>query len=82
MMMWYDGGWGWGGWILMTVAMAVLWALLITVVVLVVRYLATPRGPGSHERRIADDVLAERYARGEIDDDEYRRRLKLLHEHR
>jgi putative membrane protein len=29
-----------------------------------------------------EDVLAERYARGEIDDDEYGRRLTLLREHR
>ena len=81
MMMWYRGDWGWGGWILMTVAMVVFWALLITAVVLLVRYLVTSRGtvvPPAVGPRSAEDLLAERYARGEIDDDEYQRRLALL----
>ncbi|GAA2759091.1 SHOCT domain-containing protein [Actinopolymorpha rutila] len=30
-------------------------------------------------RPTPDDVLAERFARGEIDEDEYRRRLDVLH---
>ncbi|MGH3677659.1 MAG: SHOCT domain-containing protein [Mycobacterium sp.] len=86
-MMWYGGDWGWGGWLLMTVAMIVFWALLITAVVLLVRYLVsasrgsgvppTAAGPGS-----AEETLAQRYARGEIDDDEYRQRLTLLRQHR
>ena len=32
MMMWYGGDGGWVGWTLMTVAMVVFWALLITAV--------------------------------------------------
>jgi putative membrane protein len=82
MIMWYGGdGWGWGGWVLMTVGMVVFWALVITAVVLAVRYLASPRGTGANPKT-AEDVLAERYARGEIDDDEYQRRLTLLRQHR
>jgi NAD(P)-dependent dehydrogenase (short-subunit alcohol dehydrogenase family) len=47
MMMWYGGDWGWGGWVLITVAMIVFWALLITAVVLLVRYVISPsRGIG------------------------------------
>jgi putative membrane protein len=84
MMMWYGGDWGWGGWVLMTVAMIVFWALLITAVVLLVRYVASPsRGIGANQgvaQGGAEDVLAQRYARGEIDDDEYRRRLSLIRE--
>ena len=45
MMMWYGGDWGWGGWDLMTVAMVVFWALVITAVVLAVRYLAGRAAP-------------------------------------
>jgi putative membrane protein len=30
----------------------------------------------------AEEVLAERYARGEIDAEEYRQRRAVLHEHR
>jgi putative membrane protein len=86
--MWHDGwGWGWGGWVLMTVVMVVFWAVVITLVVLAIRYLTSDRGrsAGPQPGPITsgpEDVLAERYARGEIDDDEYRRRLALLREHR
>jgi putative membrane protein len=84
MMMWHGGDWVWGGSILMTVAMVVFWALLITAVVLVVRYLVSSHGTGSAPDAgpgRAESLLAERYARGEIDDDEYQRRLTLLHQH-
>ena len=40
--MWGDG-WGWGGWILMTVVMVLFWAVVITTIVLAIRYLAGPR---------------------------------------
>lgn len=36
MMMWYEGSWTWGGWVLLTIAMVLFWALLITAVVLLV----------------------------------------------
>jgi putative membrane protein len=73
------------GWILMIVGMVAVWALVITAVVLAVRYLAGPRGTaaipsGSGETR-AEDVLAQRFARGEIDENEYRQRLSLLCEY-
>ncbi|WP_424080370.1 SHOCT domain-containing protein [Mycobacterium sp.] len=82
-MMMMDGGhWGWGSWLLTTGITVVFWALVITVVVLLARYLlslsqrpTTTRSPGASG---AEQVLAERYARGEIDDDEYKRRLALL----
>ena len=85
MMMWHGGDWVWGGSILMTVAMVVFWALLITAVVLAVRYLISSQGTGSAPvagPSRAESLLAERYARGEIDDDEYQRKLTLLHQHR
>jgi len=85
---WMWNGGGWGGWILMTLVMVAFWGLVITAVVLAIRYLA---GGGSRHNRDgggpapagsrAEDVLAERYARGEIDDDEYQRRLTLIREH-
>lgn len=87
--MMYDGwGMGWGGWLLMTLVMIVFWAAVITAVVLVVRYVAGAgsgrpgAGPGPSGPAPAEDLLAERFARGEIDDDEYRQRLTLLREHR
>ncbi|MFF4733161.1 SHOCT domain-containing protein [Streptomyces mirabilis] len=91
-MMWYDGGWGSGGWFVMTVIMVLFWALLIAGVVALVHYFTNAhRGhqpglplssgePGPGGRR-AEDLLSERFARGEIDEDEYKRRVKLLREH-
>jgi uncharacterized membrane protein len=83
MMMMDDGHWGWGSWILTTLTTVVFWALVITAVVLLARYLlslsqrttGTTHAAGASN---AEQVLAERYARGEIDDDEYKRRLGLL----
>ena len=66
----HDGaGWGW-------VVMVLLVVLLIAVTVLLVRHFSDGRrGPG---RRDAEDLLAERFARGEIDEDEFRRRRDAL----
>ena len=51
-----------------------------------VRYLADSRHPGGGPPTPgparAEDLLAERFARGEIDDDEYRQRLTLLRDQR
>jgi len=80
--MWH-GGMGWGGWILITLMMVVFWAAVMTAIVLAVRHLSGGHRAqaGGSSSRSAEDVLAERYARGEIDDDEFRRRLTLLREH-
>ncbi|BBX84253.1 hypothetical protein MAUB_63570 (plasmid) [Mycolicibacterium aubagnense] len=81
----YGGGWGWGGWILTAVVAVLFFAVLITAIVAAVRYLsgthhgAAGAAPGA---RTAEDMLAERLARGEIDDTEYRQRMTALREHR
>jgi len=80
-MMWgYD--WGWGAWLVMSVMMVVFWGLVIAGIVVLVRYLTGPRqsgGPASDSgRESAEEQLAERFARGEIDEDEYTRRRQLL----
>jgi putative membrane protein len=89
--MWYDGGWGWGGWLVMAVIMVLFWGLVIAGLVALVHYLtathrshhqAGPPAESGQGSRRAEDLLAERFARGEIDDDEYKRRLALLREHR
>jgi len=81
----YGGGWGWG-WIITAVVLVVLFALVITAIVLAIRYLGGGgghRGRGSPQQaRGAEEVLGERFARGEIDEDEYRRRMSALQEHR
>ena len=82
MMGWYhDGSWGPGGWLLMTVSMAVVWGAVIAVLVMLFRLdrRTTPMsgrylGPAGDPER----VLGERFARGDIDETEYRLRLEVL----
>lgn len=68
-----DWSWNAGAWWWMTIAMVVFWGLVAWVVVTLARRPGPDRGS-----RTAEDVLAERYARGEIDDEEYHRRLAAL----
>ena len=79
------GGWGWGGWIPMGAVMVLLSAVLITAVVLAVRYLAGTDAQRNRADSAAssrpEDALAQRFAHGDIDEDEYRRRMTLLREH-
>jgi putative membrane protein len=79
-MMYWGSGMGSWGYVLMTVSMLLFWGLLITGVVLLVRYVAgerrqPPLPAGGPDPRT---VLAERFARGEINEDDYRQRLKVL----
>jgi putative membrane protein len=79
MRMMCDGG-GWGHWgVAPMIATVVVWALVITAIVLVARYLISLWSASRTARPTqAEDLIAQRYARGEIDDDEYRRRITLL----
>ena len=56
--------------------MVVFWGLVIGLIVLAVRGFSNRSDAGSG--RSALDVLKERYARGEIDDEEYERRKAKL----
>jgi len=81
-------GWGWGGGILMGVLMILLVVALVTTIVLAIKYLTTPQPtpeqgqPARNTQGRPEGLLAERFARGEIDEDEYRRRITVLREHR
>lgn len=83
MMYWWGEGMGGWGWAMMTISTVVFWALLIAGVVALVRYTRTAgvaRGPQTPAAATAEQILAERYARGEIDESEYRHRLDTLGE--
>ncbi len=78
-----DGG-GWAHWVWMAETF-LLWALLIAAVVLVVRHLVSAGGASASPATGApreDGLLAERYARGEIDDAEYQQRKTVLRKSR
>ncbi|NJC72442.1 hypothetical protein HC031_22375 [Planosporangium thailandense] len=72
-------GYGMGGWgyLFMIVSSLLFWGLLITGIVVLVRHVGGSRSTGVTAAR-PEQILAERYARGEIDDEEYRRRLDTL----
>ena len=73
MMDWYHDDLGWTGWLLMTLLMVVFWAMVIFAVA------ALFRGAGSvTERRTPEQILDERFARGEIDAADYRARRDAL----
>ncbi|MGW4018310.1 MULTISPECIES: SHOCT domain-containing protein [Rhodococcus] len=78
MMFWYgDGMSGWG-YVLMIVGMVGFWALVIFAIVALIRALGSGSEPAVPPSPTARDVLAMRFARGEIDEHEYRRSLEAL----
>lgn len=82
-MMWNDGNWSVGSWLAMTAMMLLFWAALVVLVVWIVRATGgrpTPPGADTPAQAVrADDVLAERFARGEIDEAQFRHARDVLH---
>lgn len=74
MMGWYHDGMGWGGWLLMTLAMVAFWALVVFAVVALFRD-TEPR----MDSRTPEQILDDRFARGEIDQIDYQARRNALH---
>lgn len=73
-MMWHDG-WGVGSWLAMSFVMLLFWALVVGVIIWVARGHNRIAQPPQNQAR---QILDERYARGEIDDDEYKQRRDQL----
>ena len=74
MMDWGYGGWGAGDWVAMSAMMIVFWGAVIALVVWLVR-----NGRSETPASRADTLLAERFARGEINGEEFTRSRELLH---
>jgi putative membrane protein len=73
---------GWG-WLLMTLSMLSFWALVAVLALALLRRPCQPdqqRQPDQQPRPGAEEILAQRLARGELDADEYRQRLQTLQE--
>jgi putative membrane protein len=69
--------WNWGyGWWWMGLSMILFWAVVIGLVVWAVRLSGRHADAGQADR--AREVLEERYVRGDIDEEEFTRRLRHL----
>ena len=81
MMYWWGQGLSGWGYALMAVSMVLFWGVVILGIVALVRYLgrSSPSAGGAGvSPPTAEQVLAERFARGEIDEQEYQSRLATL----
>ena len=79
---WHDGGSGPGWWVVFPITFALLWIAVVAGGFWMLRRRGGPwRGPRTEDPRAkAESVLAERFARGDIDEDEYYARLATIHQ--
>jgi len=86
-MFWYDHDMGWWGYAGMGIGMVLFWALIIVGIVALLRFGTADRQsrpsapPPSAPPPSPEQVLAERFARGEINETEYRERVAVLRDH-
>lgn len=79
-MMWWHGDWNGWAWLAMSASMLVFWALVIWGLITVVRSANRPgrTDPGTYPMKDPEQILRERFARGEIDEAEYEHRREVL----
>ncbi|MGC2457940.1 MAG: SHOCT domain-containing protein [Gallionellaceae bacterium] len=74
-------GYSWGGMAFGMVSMLLFWLLLIAAVVIVIRYAwGTGNSAERRQEKTALDILKERYARGEIEREEFEQKKRDLSE--
>ena len=78
MMDWYGNGMGTGGWVFMIMAMTIFWALVILAGVMIFRGTRGRRNGSGTPDRGPVEILDERFARGEIDREDYEARKTAL----
>lgn len=76
-MMWDTQG-GWGGVMGSGFGMIVFWGLIVLLIVLAARWFSSSGDVGGRAEKTPLQILQERYARGEIDKEEYEERRKTL----
>jgi putative membrane protein len=75
--MWGMHQWLWGAWgIGMMLMMVVFWGVVVAGIVVAIRWLAGQTGKPRSDRAL--EVLRERYARGEIDKEEFEAKKRDL----
>lgn len=76
--MWWYNGMGWGGWIVMTLIMVAFWSLVAFGVIAVLRGDRGSRPEQDRVERSPQQILDERFARGDISAEEYQVRQDAL----
>lgn len=76
----WHGGWGWGHMLFGSLMMLLLLAAIVVLIALIIRWIgSSPHAPRSApEQNRALAILEERYARGEIDKEEFEERRRTL----
>lgn len=75
---WNNGhmSWGWGGWLFMSIAMALFWGSVLVIGIWLLRLTSGNSRPAAGPSAL--DIARDRYARGELSDEEFRRIKKGL----
>lgn len=83
MMHWWPGGWWFSG--LHPIWMIISWffgmAVIVTVIWIIARAVNTFVYGRTHGKKNAEEILDERFARGEISEEEYRKMKETLRNH-
>lgn len=80
-MFWYDHNMGWWGYAGMGIGMVLFWALLILGIVTLIRLSTDGNNRLISQPSSPEQVLAERFARGEISETQFRDGLAILRDH-
>jgi len=79
MMDWNDGS-GYS-WFLMLPMMLLIWGLIIAAIIYIFRGSKNTTTATTRNHDNGEIILAERFAKGDIDEEEYKKRLTVLKEH-
>lgn len=81
--MWYWSGYGpsFFEWLVMAISMALIWAALAWGMLTLLRSPRFRASPASPDRSTPEEILARRFAAGEIDEAEFDHRMAVLHGH-
>ncbi len=80
-MMWWGSGAGWGSWLFMILGIVGFWALVVVAIIALIRGVhddAAVRNGRPAREEDPRQVLDERFARGELDVQDYQERRGLL----
>lgn len=78
MMFWYGNSMNGWGYALMVFAMIAFWVVIVLAVIAIVRAVTRTSQPSHSSADTPEQILAQRLARGEINEEEYQHTRRLL----